>query len=591
MLQHLGNLTPQHIPPRSRLYNLEPAGIRTAYVESLTGYVARLAEEHATTLYYLFSEEVAPLINKPGTISHSVSFPSFAKAADGMGVIAADLVETFEKLTSRPDLRFTTMLPWAGVLSSKSLTREWRAWCPACYWERTQSGNEVYDQLLWRLQSVTACIKHNMRLEYECPNCGKRQLPLSHCIRPGFCGRCRAWLGRQLKGDTHITWGEHSEAEEGELRDAEQVGRLLEAAPDLLPSMMPTCFAANIHKYFGDAFRGRGVPSRARLPVDKQTIRCWLKRTQTPSLPLLLKTSAVLEVSPADLFRGEVDEERACGLEVNEKQNSAHTGLIVEGGLDGFPVNWQDVESVTRVEKRLRTALEDDPPPSLISIAKEFRCDRATLRKKFPKLSAQLTAKTSAYFRPKVSNERMGKEIRSALRENPPLPLESVSRRLGPGASPAILHKNFPKESRRIVERYCSHAKRRLDNKEIKKKMRAALRRNPPPSMPEVSRETGVARATLHRKFPDLSKAISMRFATHRRQRDAQNREKARAEIKSICERALQEGVYPGDSLVRSRLTIPCRSQAISEIRREVIAAMTSPDDLKTLRRHSRNGV
>ena len=101
MLQHLGNLTPQHIPPRSRLYNLEPAGIRTAYVESLTGYVARLAEEHTTTLYYLFSEEVAPLINKPGTISHSVSFPSFAKAADGMGVIAADLVETFEKLTSR----------------------------------------------------------------------------------------------------------------------------------------------------------------------------------------------------------------------------------------------------------------------------------------------------------------------------------------------------------------------------------------------------------------------------------------------------------------------------------------------------------
>ena len=63
----------------------------------------------------------------------------------------------------------------------------------------------------------------------------------------------------QLKGDTHISWGEHSEAEEGELKDAEQVGRLLKAAPDLLPSMMPTSFAANIRKHFGGAFRGRGV--------------------------------------------------------------------------------------------------------------------------------------------------------------------------------------------------------------------------------------------------------------------------------------------------------------------------------------------
>jgi hypothetical protein len=37
------------LPPRSRLYALEPIGIGTAFVESLSGYVARLAEAHSVS--------------------------------------------------------------------------------------------------------------------------------------------------------------------------------------------------------------------------------------------------------------------------------------------------------------------------------------------------------------------------------------------------------------------------------------------------------------------------------------------------------------------------------------------------------------
>nr|WP_236116925.1 TniQ family protein [Hassalia byssoidea] len=49
------------IPPRSRLYNLEPIGIGTPYVESLTGYVIRLAEQHCITTRQLLLNEIAPL--------------------------------------------------------------------------------------------------------------------------------------------------------------------------------------------------------------------------------------------------------------------------------------------------------------------------------------------------------------------------------------------------------------------------------------------------------------------------------------------------------------------------------------------------
>ena len=41
---------PQIIPERSRLYSLNPIGIGTPQVESLTGYIARLAEAHVLSV-------------------------------------------------------------------------------------------------------------------------------------------------------------------------------------------------------------------------------------------------------------------------------------------------------------------------------------------------------------------------------------------------------------------------------------------------------------------------------------------------------------------------------------------------------------
>jgi hypothetical protein len=49
------------LPPRSRLYRLEPIGIGTSYVESLTSYIARLAEVHCVSLKALVMREIFPL--------------------------------------------------------------------------------------------------------------------------------------------------------------------------------------------------------------------------------------------------------------------------------------------------------------------------------------------------------------------------------------------------------------------------------------------------------------------------------------------------------------------------------------------------
>jgi hypothetical protein len=44
------SLSSPPVPPRSQLYSLQPVGVGTGLVESLTGYVARLAEAHTVSV-------------------------------------------------------------------------------------------------------------------------------------------------------------------------------------------------------------------------------------------------------------------------------------------------------------------------------------------------------------------------------------------------------------------------------------------------------------------------------------------------------------------------------------------------------------
>jgi AraC-like DNA-binding protein len=539
--------------------------------------MARLAEKHSSTLYYLFSREIAALINKPGAINLRVSFATFAKATNGLGVIAADLVKVLEGLTLRTDIRFTTMLPWFGAISSKELTRKERAWCPACYEECIIQETDVYDQLSWSIQCVTACIRHKRRLESRCPYCGKQQLILSHRVRPGFCGRCQSWLGHPLSNISPFNTRKFVALTGEELAVAEEVGKLLAAAPTLLSHAVTVNFTKNLQRYIGSIFMGRGVLSQTHLPADKQTISCWLKGAQTPSLFLLLKTCLALKISPLDLLRD--DKNRRADYEDDmlapKKRQANYGGEIRESSDVPLPIDWSNRESVMRVERRLCGALSEDPPASLTKIAKELKCTRDTLRKKFRELATQIAERAEAYYRPALSTERILEVLRAALKEHPPPPLKEVSRRLGVGASITTLRKRFPIQSQRIVERYRGYGKRFLDNIALEKQLKVALTRTPPPSMPEVSREAGVARATLHSKFPELTKAISNRFAVARRERDAQRRVEVRAEIKSICKQLLRDGLYPDYATVRSQLSIPCQSEAYSKIRHEVLVELS----------------
>ena len=51
-----------HLTSRSVLYNLQPMGIGTPYIESLSSYLSRLSIVHNVTLSDLLKGTVAPLL-------------------------------------------------------------------------------------------------------------------------------------------------------------------------------------------------------------------------------------------------------------------------------------------------------------------------------------------------------------------------------------------------------------------------------------------------------------------------------------------------------------------------------------------------
>lgn len=202
--------TPQ-LTRRSRLYSLAPIGVGTREAESLTSYVARLAEAHAVELHVLMRWEVYPRMEPRRSLRRWT--------LNGGGPMVRKALLALEDLTGRGDLRYLTFTPWARFLYATPMLRRDKAWCPCCYDECRRFGRVVYEPLLWTVERVERCPRHGVALVSECPfeDCRARSSPLSARSRPAYCGACGRWLGD----------GERSAAAPEHATDAEAIVELL----------------------------------------------------------------------------------------------------------------------------------------------------------------------------------------------------------------------------------------------------------------------------------------------------------------------------------------------------------------------------
>ncbi|BDI18785.1 hypothetical protein ANSO36C_45870 [Nostoc cf. commune SO-36] len=437
------------IPPRSRLYNLKPIGIGTPEVESLTGYIVRLAEEHCVPTGILILSELVPLL-KEGYIFKSKdggldkSFTSQTKTLNGMGSWALKLIKTLESLTLRNDLRSLTMLNWVEIIPPRNLLRSIRAWCPSCYENWRVTEQTVYEPLLWSLKEVTICLHHHQRLCTECPYCHKDNRLLAWHSRPGCCSICREWLGisPNVKSPNSIKLTE--DELNWQIWVTNNLGNLIAATPHLSPPPKEK-ISEMLSAYVNVLAHGNIAAFAKKLGINRTQTHRWCVEKTLPAIDTLLQICFQLEIPLLDfLTKDEINVDSSNIIIQNQNQPSRES-------------NYQ-LSTSTEILYALETALTESPPPSLVEIAKWFGYKTtSTLYYYSSDLCKIIAARHSEYEKAQRLEklQRLLEELLAA-KEYPPPSMQEVAKRFGK-KSVHSLDKHFPDLCSTISAQYANY--------------------------------------------------------------------------------------------------------------------------------------
>ena len=124
------------LPERSRFYSLSPVGIGTPQVESLSGYIERLAEAHVLSVGDMVgrrsmsraSTKVYKMTSFHVRRPSEQVFHATAYAINGVSARALKWTRILEGLTCCRHLDALTLLPLRDTLANMFLFKRWRSW-------------------------------------------------------------------------------------------------------------------------------------------------------------------------------------------------------------------------------------------------------------------------------------------------------------------------------------------------------------------------------------------------------------------------------------------------------------------------------
>nr|WP_290221395.1 helix-turn-helix domain-containing protein [Trichocoleus desertorum] len=377
------DLSLPEVPSRSRLYSLIPLGVSTPYIESLTGYVARLASLHYVNVGTLLAKEFVTLLRQPNSKSYLHGMSSRTEAFNGTGAMAFDLVKALEQLTMQNNLRLLTMLTWAGVIPAKGLRRN-RAWCPICYEDWLIGDQPIYEPLLWSIEVVKICPHHHQPLHNYCLHC-ERQLPLLGWLsRPGYCSKCGEWLG-QHRRDKEVELGRL----EWQIWVSKAVGSLVAKAPFLSSSLTRETVARTLRAHIDEVSQGNAAEFARQLGMPKNTVWLWASGRVLPQLDTLLKICYCLELSVVDFLTGtDINLENSRVIRIPNISTHSNSRRVIGKPFDDFAIH-----------SLLKKFLDDDTYASwsMQRIAKQLNYDASFLRRHFPELCRNISARYLEY--------------------------------------------------------------------------------------------------------------------------------------------------------------------------------------------------
>jgi transcriptional regulator with XRE-family HTH domain len=543
---------------------LEPIGIGTLEVESLTSYIARVAWEHCVSPRILIIKEMFELIGKP-IRRVSTACRVSANQLNGMGSLVEMIVPAFEQLTLQHKLHSMTMLTWKGILSHHKLLRSHRAWCAFCYEEQSIEKKPIYDPLIWSVEPVSVCHLHHYKLCQICPRCNRNSYPFNSNYRPGYCSCCKEWLGtrgnkKALRCAKEPTAAELSE----QISNIDIIGDLLSKSSDI--KLLPTYrgFVVNLTKHIDkDADSSLNLFSEIS-GIWSGTIRRLLHGFSRVTIKMLCKICSKLNVSPIDLLINKQNE-------VNPERSSVERKEVSSSVMR--PTPWNEVES------KLRSALLEYPPPSLEAVADSMGYYRARIKSNFPKLSEQIISRYKEYLKSKhPSPDEVQKVFTSALKEQPPPSLQSVFRRLGCRDTGYYYYTHYEQWCIKVARRYKSYRDKPFNRDSAQEELQAALIEDPPPSFSAIAKRLGHSREFVRQKFPELSKAIVARYLKYLADLRKHKAERLRKEIRNAIRQITASGLYVSEARVktqvRNHLPGPGRDSLFKQAFREIKAEM-----------------
>jgi hypothetical protein len=344
------------LPQTNLLYRLTPFGLGTAYVESLTSYLTRLAEAHVVSVWRFILHVLSPV--RPGRIPRSDT--RYAYPVNGLGKDSEIILRALEAATHRSDLHLLTLSALEGIISHPNTFRTTEAWCPGCLEQWRTAGVPVYSPLLWAIRIVTVCPVHSHPLVDRCPHCHSQFAPLKARAWLGHCSVCAKWLGFGDLPTTKIT----PDNEQYDLWVATAVGQVLAAMPDMQRVDLLATLRANLQRCLNQTEGATKQYLATLAGAAPCAFNAWVSGRIKPTLDHLCRLSYQLKLPLTMLFAGVSPAWRG----------PEHLRQEIEARRSKF---WtQPLIARSELRRILVAVLSENPPPSVAEAVRLLRFRR-----------------------------------------------------------------------------------------------------------------------------------------------------------------------------------------------------------------------
>ncbi|MGY1423723.1 TniQ family protein [Bacillus cereus] len=542
----------------STLYSIEPRGLGTPYVESLTSYIARLAYEHSVTPGTLIRRLITSYLTvkhlKDNYMKGSISKDTSTLCSIGTG--SEDIISVLEMLTGRKDIIFTTLMSLKGLLYGENIISQYKKWCPECLQEFRDKNGIVYELLIWQIISINHCSKHRCKLKTKCHNCNKKLKSMHSKYIVGFCHYCNAWLGEKNKVETVCSLGSEEKIMHGIFCSVYKYDYcLLSIHINDIIIKLDKFLNLKRHEFmnlFGLKREG--------------TITSWINYRSSPRKWTLVNFCINTKSSFVNIFiKGDfkeieylVAQERIVKLDERSfdiRKNVPSTRL-----------------NLTELHNMLTDNLMKEVPLNLAQLMRKYKIGRFTMKKHFPELCNKIKERCSY----RISKEKM-KEITLELKVSD-LSLVTVCKR----------HKVNYREFRRVYPEIYSeleeYSRKKRENKRkykhdllleiVTKELDIEL------TVYQIEKKYGFKKGQIAKQYPNLYKLIKRGHVRYS-ENEKKNRRIQLFELIHSCIIELHEqGVYPSQNKIevhlKDKLSIKAlfRRKEIAEYRKEVLKGL-----------------